>query len=462
MSEATRGMQAEMGSGVQGSGSLATTYLPAKAGLRGSVTVPGDKSISHRAVLLGSVNSQPVAVSGFLPSADTLATVAAVRALGVEVEQTAAGPLGPTGLLVHGQGWEGLQEPENVIDVKNAGTLIRLLPGLLASVPLFAVLTGDASIRRRPMARVVEPLRAMGADVRGRSGDNLAPLAVRGGSLSGIRHEMKVASAQVKSCLLLAGLRAAGDTVVVEPGPSRDHTERLVRFGGGLVEREGELTGPGTVRLQPVEGLHLPALRVPGDLSSAAFLLVAALLVPGSEVTVTGVGLNPTRTGLLEVLSAMGADLEVRPAEEAGPEPTGDVTARTSELTSVDLGSREVPLLIDELPIWALAAARARGTSRLRGARELRVKESDRLASVADLLKALEVQVTEHEDGLDIVGRPEGWPGGAVRSQGDHRLAMVGAVAGMASAAGVTVDDTECVAVSFPGFTATIDALRSS
>jgi 3-phosphoshikimate 1-carboxyvinyltransferase len=433
-------------------------FAPADQGLVGRVSVPGDKSISHRALLLGAVNEGPVLVRGFLPSADTLATMRAVQALGVQVERSQPGDL-----LVRGAGWEGLREPDDVIDVANAGTLIRLLPGILASLPFFTVLTGDASIRSRPMARIVGPLREMGAEVLGRDASTKAPLAIRGGGLIGKEHVLSVASAQVKSCLLLAGLRAEGDTTVVEPGPSRDHTERLLRQGGAAVTRDGPLAGPGTVRISPLPSLQLDEVAVPGDMSSAAFILVAALLVPGSRVTVTGVGLNPTRAGLLHVLQAMGADLTVRstgPPEEG--ESLGEITAATSELHGVEVGPDSVPLLIDELPIWALAAAGAQGTSRLRGAAELRVKESDRLSAIADLLRVLGVPVTEHADGLDIQGMPGRWEGGGmVTSRGDHRLAMTGAVAGLASARGVTVDDPACVDVSFPGFAATIDSLRA-
>ncbi|GAB4253407.1 MAG: 3-phosphoshikimate 1-carboxyvinyltransferase [Thermoleophilia bacterium] len=424
--------------------------------------VPGDKSISHRAVLLGAVSDRPIQVQGFLRSADTLATVAAVRALGVRVEEQE-----PETLHIHGTGWDGLAEPDDVIDVRNAGTLMRLLPGLVAPCPFLVVLTGDASIRRRPMSRVLGPLAEMGASVWGRDGDRLPPVGVRGGDLRGITHRMTVASAQVKSCILLAGLRARGETTVVEPGPSRDHTERLIRAAGGRVEREGPPTGPGTVRVTPVERLALPDLRIPGDFSSAAFPLVAALLVPDSEVTVEALGLNPTRTGLLAVLGAMGARLTVVPvtepagAEAAGGEPLGAVTAATSDLAAVEIGGGDVPLMIDELPIWALAAARARGISRLRDARELRVKESDRLAAVAALLRALGIRVEEHDDGLDIEGRPDGWEGGTVVTHGDHRLAMVGGVAGLASRRGVAVDDIACIDVSFPGFIDTMNRLTN-
>lgn len=426
--------------------------MPARGGLRGEIRVPGDKSVSHRAVLLGAVNDGPVLVRDFLRSADTEATVAAVRALGVEVE-TRSGDL-----VVHGVGWEGLREPEVVIDVANSGTLIRLLPGLVASRDFLCILTGDASIRRRPMGRILEPLRVMGASVHGRANDSLPPIAVHGGNLRGAAHQLRVASAQVKSCLILAGLRADGETTISEPGASRDHTERMVRFGGGRVQREDAPDGSGIIHVWPVERLSMPLVEVPGDFSSAAFFLVAAILLPGSEVRVSGVGLNPTRTGLLSVLERMGADLQVEPAEPRGPEPLGAICARGGELIATDVDASEVPNLIDELPIFLLAAAAARGTSHLRGAAELRAKESDRLQAMGALLSSLGVAVTEHPDGMDVTGTPARWEGGSVRTDGDHRLAMVGAVAGLASRSGVGVDDLDCMAVSYPGF---LEALRT-
>jgi len=429
-------------------------FLRAVNGLRGTVTVPGDKSITHRALLLGAVNDGPVKVSGFLRSADTLATLGAVRALGVLVEEE-----DDKTLSVRGSGWQGLHEPEDVIDVANSGTLIRLLPGLVASREFLCVLTGDASIRRRPMARVLAPLAAMGATVSGRRGDTLPPFSIRGGQLRGLTHTLPIASAQVKSCIILAALRADGETSVAEPGASRDHTERMVRYAGGRVEREGDPRGPGVIRVWPADKLSLGSVSVPGDISSAAFLLVAALLVPSSEVSVTGVGLNPTRTGLLGVLGRMGAALEVKPGQTLGPEPSGTVTARSSDLTATEVGPDEVPSLIDELPLFLLAAAKARGTSRLRGAGELRAKESDRLQAMAELLRALGAEIVEHPDGLDVTGSPRGWKGGSILSYGDHRLAMVGAIAGAASQDGVLVDDPGCMGVSYPGFVQTLAEL---
>lgn len=430
-----------------------TVFLPAADGIRGTLRVPGDKSVSHRALLLGAVNDGPVTISGFLRSADTLATLAAVRALGVPVREQAGD------LVVEGQGWEGLVEPQDVIDVANSGTLIRLLPGLVAPRDFLCILTGDASIRRRPMARVLGPLAAMGASVMGRGRDTLAPIAIRGGALRGVAHHLPVASAQVKSSILLAGLKAEGETLVHEPAASRDHTERMIKYAGGVISREGEPGGPGVIRVSPVGSLHMEHVDIPGDVSSAAFFVVAAVLVPGSEVRLSGVGLNPTRIGLLKVLERMGADIEVRPEPGEGPEPTGQVTARTSQLTATDIDHHEVPGLIDELPLFLLAAARARGTSRLRGAAELRTKESDRLRAMADLLTALGVDVAEHPDGMDVIGLPDSWRGGAVRAHADHRLAMVGAVAGACSTDGVTVDDIACIDVSYPGFVEAFEAV---
>ncbi len=431
-------------------------FLPATKGLRGVLRVPGDKSVSHRAILLGAVNDGPVEVSGFLRSADTMATVTAARALGVQVEER--GSAG-TDLVVHGAGWAGLREPEDVVDVANSGTLMRLLPGLVASRDFLCVLTGDASIRRRPMGRILEPLAAMGAIVVGRTGNTLPPIAIRGGVLRAAEHRLKVASAQVKSCLILAGLRAEGQTTIWEPAPSRDHTERMIAYAGARVEREGTPDGPGVIKVRPVQTLAMGPIAVPADFSSAAFFLVAASLIPDSEVTVSGVGLNPSRTGLLRVLARMGAQMQIEPADMMGPEPVGDVTARSCDLVATDVDADEVPSLIDELPLFLLAAARSRGTSHLRGAAELRAKESDRLHAMAVLLQALGVSVVEHPDGMDVTGDPGSWSGGAVKAERDHRLAMVGAIAGAASRSGVYVDDVDCVDVSYPGFVESLTSL---
>ena len=275
-----------------------------------------------------------------------------------------------------------------------------------------------------------------------------------------MRHELAVASAQVKSCILLAGLRADGETEVVEPAASRDHTERMIRYAGGRVEREGNPDGPGTVRLWPVERLTMDALAVPGDFSSAAFFIVAALLVEDSLVTVENAGLNPTRTGLLTVLDRMGADIQVEPLPASGPEPVGSITARTSRLVATEVKADEVPNVIDELPLFLLAAAKAKGVSRLRGAAELRAKESDRLRAMGRLLQALGVEVTEHLDGMDVVGDPSGWGGGSIVTEGDHRVAMAGAIAGAASRDGTIIDDADCIAVSYPDFGRDLEGLE--
>jgi 3-phosphoshikimate 1-carboxyvinyltransferase len=401
---------------------------------------------------MGAINDGPLAVTGFLRSADTLASVRAVRSLGVVVHET-----DDDGLVVHGRGWEGLCEPPDVIDVANSGTLIRLLPGILASLPHFCVVTGDASIRRRPMARIIRPLAIMGASISGRCDDTLPPLALRGGSLRGTTHELAVASAQVKSCILLAGLRANGPTTIIEPAASRDHTERMIRYGGGRVEREVLPNGRGALTVWPAPRLSLGPIAVPGDFSSAAFFVTAAILTPDSEVTIENVGLNPTRTSLLAVLTRMGADIEVEPTDMLGPEPVGRITARSSSLTACDVEGAEIPNLIDELPLFLLAAARARGVSRLRGACELRAKESDRLHVMAAMLQGLGVEVNELPDGMDVTGSPTTWRGAAIAAEGDHRMAMVGAIAGLISKDGVSVDDTACIAVSFPTF---MDTLR--
>ena len=405
---------------------------------------------------MGSVNEGPLHVSGFLRSADTLATVEAVRALGITVEEA------DDGLVVHGRGWNGLSEPANVIDVANSGTLIRLLPGLLASLPIFCILTGDASIRRRPMARIIRPLGEMGAHVSGRVDDTLPPISLRGGRLRAITHAMPVASAQVKSCILLAGLRADGPCTVIEPAASRDHTERMIRYGGGRVDRESFADGRGAVTVWPLDGLRMGPVAVPGDFSSAAFFVVAALLVPGSEITIENVGLNPTRTALLDVLRRMGGDIDVTLLDAEGPEPLGRITARTSSLRATEVHAAEVPNLIDELPLFLLAAARSEGVSRLRGAAELRAKESDRLSVMASILRGLGVAITELPEGMDVTGASNDWMGTEVVTGGDHRMAMVGAIAGLLSRKGVRVDDKDCIAVSFPGFVSILEQLGAS
>ncbi|MDQ3957331.1 MAG: 3-phosphoshikimate 1-carboxyvinyltransferase, partial [Actinomycetota bacterium] len=346
---------------------------------------------------------------------------------------------------VEGYGWAELREPEGVIDLGNSGTSMRTLLGVCSAIPGLSVLTGDASLRSRPMLRVAAPLRQMGASVYGRRHGELPPLVVRGGGLDGIDFELPVPSAQVKTALLLAGLAASGQTSVTEPSRSRDHTERMLEAAGVPVEVDGTTYSVSAGEPGPREW------DVPGDISSALYLLVAALLVPGSELTVTGVSLNPTRTAALDVLRRMGADIEVAEKETLSGEPRGDVTARASELAGAAIDPEEVPRLIDELPLLAVAASQADGETRIAGAAELRVKESDRIAAMVEGLKALGCRAAETPDGMVVEGRSE-IAGGAIDSRGDHRVAMSFAVAGLLSSEGVRVSRWSCVDTSFPGF----------
>jgi 3-phosphoshikimate 1-carboxyvinyltransferase len=409
--------------------------------LLGHVAVPGDKSISHRAVLIGSICEGETRITGFGRSADTEATIAAVRALGVHVEEERGDVL-----RLEGDGLAGLRPPEGPIDCANAGTLVRLLAGILAGQPAGTFeLTGDASLSRRPMDRIAEPLTRMGARVAAVAGH--LPLTIEGGPLHGIDYALPVASAQVKSAVLLAGLYADGETTVVEPAPTRDHTERMLAAAGASVT-----VRPTSVTVRRAERLALGEVDVPGDFSSAAPFLVAATLVPGSELHVHGVNLNPRRTGLLGILERMGARVTVYNRREIGAEPAGDLEVRAAPLVGTTVERAEVPVAIDELPLFALAAACARGESVLRGAEELRAKESDRIDATVDALRALGARARATDDGFRITGVPARLRGGRVASRGDHRLAMLGAVAGLASREGVRLDDAGAVAVSFPGF----------
>jgi 3-phosphoshikimate 1-carboxyvinyltransferase len=420
------------------------------ASLRGDVVVPGDKSISHRGLLLAAVAEGESELSGLGLSADTLATAEAVRALGAEVE------LVGDEARVHGVGLRGLRPPAGPIDCGNAGTLMRLLPGLLAGQEGRFELVGDESLSRRPLERVAEPLRRMGAKVEVTDGH--APLVVEGagGPLEAVRYELPVASAQVKSCVLLAGLYAAdGPTVVVERFPTRDHTERMLETAGVRVRRR-----PGEPAVWPAERLRPLRLEIPGDISSAAPVLVAATLLAGSDVRVHGVGINATRTGFLAVLERMGARIAHFHRRSAGGETVADLEVTPAELVGTEIGPAEVPGLIDELPLFALVAGCARGESVVRGAEELRVKESDRIESVKEALRPLGIRIETTHDGFRVRGvptRPKG--GGVINAAGDHRIAILAAVAGLVSREGVTVEGAESVAVSFPDFFSMIDSL---
>jgi 3-phosphoshikimate 1-carboxyvinyltransferase len=418
--------------------------------LVGHVAVPGDKSISHRAVLLGAVSDGETRISGFGRSLDTEATVTAVRALGAEVEEHDVDTL-----TVRGVGLRGFREPDGPIDCGNSGTLMRLLAGLLAGQKGRFELVGDESLTARPMERVAEPLRRMGAAVE--TTDGHAPLVVEGGELVAISYTLPVASAQVKSAVLLAGLLADGETTVVEPLPTRDHTERLLERAGASVRRQ-----PQSVSVRPAERIELDEIEIPGDFSSAAPLLVAAAIVPGSRLTVHGVGLNPLRTGLLTVLERMGARVAIYNRRAIGAEPAGDVELRASELVGATVTPAEVPTLVDELPVFALAAAHARGDSVVRGAGELRLKESDRIDAVAEELRRLGAHVRATPDGFRIRGVPARVRGGVFDSRGDHRLAMLGAVAGVSSREGVELHGAEAVETSFPGFFQLLEQLKNA
>jgi 3-phosphoshikimate 1-carboxyvinyltransferase len=409
------------------------------AALEGHFAVPGDKSISHRALLLGAISDGETHVRGWGRSGDTSSTLAAVRAMGVQVDEH-----GDDELTVHGVGLHGLRGAE--IDCGNAGTLARLVLGLLAfQAGETFTLTGDASLSARPMGRITEPLGRMGAQIE--SVDGHLPLTVTGGTLTAIDYELPVASAQVKSAVLLAGLGATGRTTVIEPAPTRDHTELMLQAAGvGVVRR------PKSVSLEAPGHLRLDAVDVPGDFSSAAPFIVAASLLPESRITIHGVNLNPRRTGLLDVLDRMGGRVGIISRRRVGAEQVGDLEVRSAELTATTIRSDEVPLLVDELPLFALLAAGARGQSWVYGAAELRVKETDRIAAVVDALRAIGARATAHDEGFSVTGVPTRPRGGRIDSRGDHRIAMLGAVAGLWSREGVEIDDADCAAVSFPGF----------
>jgi 3-phosphoshikimate 1-carboxyvinyltransferase len=418
--------------------------------LHGSIAVPGDKSISHRAVVLSALAAGESVVRGVNVGDDVRATCDALTHLGARCD------LDDTEALVHveGCGWEELQEPADVLDARNSGTTLRTLLGVCAALDFGVALTGDATLRRRPMLRIVAPLRAMGASIDGRAGGRYPPLWVRGGDLRGRALHTEVASAQVKSALILAGLRARGITTIVEPRLSRDHTERMLRAAGVEVSSAGAaVTVRGGQRIAPLDR------DVPGDISAAAFFVVAAALVEGSDLTIERVALNPTRTGIVDALTAMGADVLAEVRGEDGGEPFGRIRARASELMPITLGGALIPRLIDELPVLAVAATQARGTSVIRDAHELRVKESDRIDAMARGLAALGARVTPRADGLVIEG-PTPLAGGVVDARGDHRVAMAFAVARLIARGPVEIVGWEAVGTSLPEFGDILAAAR--
>lgn len=411
----------------------------------GTVTVPGDKSISHRALILGAVAEGQTSITGFLAGEDCLASLAALRSLGVSVEQQSDNEV-----RVHGVGLNGLQAPAGPLDLGNSGTAMRLFAGLLCGQPFSTLLIGDDSLSQRPMDRIIEPLTLMGAHIE--ADDGKPPLRINGGrQLGGLVYRLPVASAQVKSAILLAGLYASGEIVVIEPAVTRDHTERMLRaMGATLNQGETQIMMNGGQKLTGTD------IRVPADLSSAAFIILAATVAVGAEVTIPGVGVNPTRTGVLDILKEMGADISLDNVRLYGEEPVADITVRSASLRGIEVDPAKVSLAIDEFPVLFVAAACAEGKTSFSGIGELRVKESDRIAAMSEGLRALSVPVDETQDGAVVHGGK--LYGGTVKSHGDHRIAMSFAIAGTVAEWAVTIEDTASVDTSFPGF---VDCLGS-
>jgi 3-phosphoshikimate 1-carboxyvinyltransferase len=428
--------------------------LKAGGRLSGRVTVPGDKSISHRALLFGAIAEGTTTIEGLLPAEDPISTAACLRAMGAEISPIESGAV----IEVKGVGLDGLKEPSEVLDCGNSGTTMRLMLGLLAGREgRHFVLSGDASLRRRPMQRVGQPLALMGAEVRGRDGGNYAPLAVQGRKLHGAVVGTPVASAQVKSALLLAALTASGPSTVIEPAHSRDHSERMLRAFGADLEVGGEMGRHISVR--PGATLTGQHVVVPGDISSAAFWLVAGALIPGAEITIENVGLNPTRTGVLDILEQMEARIEVLNQRDVAGEPVGDLRVHHGPLKAFQFGEEIMPRLVDEVPILAVAACFCDGISRISGASELRVKETDRLAVMARQLKAMGASIEEQPDGLIIHGG-QSLRGAALDSETDHRVAMSLAVAAMLADGDSTLERSDAAAVSYPTFWSDLERLR--
>ena len=418
-------------------------------GIDAEMTVPGDKSISHRALMIGAIANGKTQIRNFLDSDDTSATMEILRAMGIEIERK------ENEVIVEGKGLYGLSEPEGVLDARNSGTTMRLLLGLLAAQSFYAVITGDESLRKRPMKRVIEPLSKMGSQFFGRQGGSLAPITVIGNqNLRPVTYRTPVASAQVKSAILLAGLYADGDTTVIEPAKSRDHTERMLRCFGAQVYEEGT-----SVTIHGIANkLEAKEIFVPGDISSAAFFIVAGLITKGSKLVIKDVGLNPTRTGILTALREMGGDISVVNERIINYEPVGDLIVRSSELKGIEIKSDTIPLLIDEIPILAIAASQASGKTSIRDAQELRYKETDRIRAIATELRRLGVEIEERQDGFDVVGRQEIKGNCTCESYKDHRIAMSLAIASLIAQEPIEINDFECVNISFPNFAAILNS----
>lgn len=433
---------------VRGEDSLSRIEIGYRAPLRGELSPPPDKSISHRAVILSSIADGKSYIRNFLNAEDPLSTVGAFRQMGVEIDhrtQTAE-------LIIHGKRLMGLKEPEDIIDCGNSGTTMRLLSGVLAGQPFSATLTGDASLRRRPMQRIIIPLTEMGAVIKSESG-GYPPLYIIGGRLRPIRYKSPVASAQVKSAILLAGLYCDGYTSVIEPERSRDHTERMLKSAGVEVDIKGlEVSVKGRANLKPMD------ITIPGDFSSAAFFIAAATVVPDSEILIMHTGINPTRTGMVDIMRMMGAHIEFTNIREVSGEPVADIYVKHSKLKGIEIGGDMIVRAIDEFPVLCVTAAIAEGTTRITGASELRVKESDRIATITMELRKVGVKVEELHDGIVIEGS-EKLLASTIQSHGDHRIAMAMAVAGLIADGITTIEDTECINTSFPGFIKILESL---
>ena len=425
--------------------------------IEATVALPGDKSISHRAVILNSIADGAATVQDYSGGQDVAATIRCMRGLGARITRVSrdAKDRDALSLVVHGNGLDGLREPVSTLNAGNSGTTTRLLCGLMAAQPFFSVLTGDRSLRSRPMGRVIQPLALMGARIMGRGKDSLAPLAIRGGNIRAIDYEMPVASSQVKSAILIAGLHADGQTTVEQPALSRDHTERMLMAMGTEIEVEGPRVTVKPSRLSPLD------VKVPGDISAAAFWLVAGCCHPNARIRVTGVGINPTRAGVLSVLQSMGARVRVENAREEGGEPVADLVAESSKLEAVEIKSDLIPRLVDELPVLAVAACFAKGTTVISDAAELRVKESDRIRATVEGLSRLGARIEERPDGMVIHGATP-LTGGECHGFDDHRIAMTMAIAGLLASGETVVSGAEAVSVSDPSFWDTLDSITRS
>ncbi|MCL0043908.1 3-phosphoshikimate 1-carboxyvinyltransferase [Dehalococcoidia bacterium] len=410
--------------------------------LVGSITIPGDKSISHRSCLLNAIAEGEAVVTNYSPGADCASTIRCLRALGVPIHSMKNGD----GFIIHGVGLNGFSEPTGILNAGNSGTTLRLLSGLLAGQPFLSILTGDNSLRSRPMGRIIQPLRQMGASIRGRDSNTKAPLVLHSGKLHGIEYTMPVASAQLKSCLIIASLYAVGDTILHQPAASRDHTERMLKQMGANLAENGL-----TLTIKP--GHHLKAVNVdvPADISSAAYWLVAGVCHPAARITVNNIGINPTRAGILDALQSMGAKITVSSHRLVAGEEVADVTVESSALTATEISGDMIPRLLDEIPVLALAASFAKGTTLIRDAQELRVKESDRIRTTVQELSRLGVDIQEQPDGLIIRGKSE-LRGAKAQSHSDHRLAMTLGVAGLLAKGETEVQGAEIAGISYPGF----------